>query len=597
MWIICESVSANRNNIPDGKITYTRDYLLQLGLSSHLTCTTDTFPDEIIRKNSSSAHNQKKVTRRGKKKGGIKARLKREKFKQRPLPSIILANVRSLRNKMDELQANVNHMHEYRSASILAFTETWLNKNDEESTTHIDGFAPPLRLDRDSERTGKQHGGGVCLYVNTRWCSTVVVREKLCTPDIELLAVSLRPFYLPREFPQLFIILAYIHPRANAVTATEHITSSLNRLEHISPDSPKFILGDFNHCSPDKSLKGFQQYVTCTTRRGRTLDKCYGSVPDAFRSIALPPLGTADHDTILLAPAYIPVIRRAKKVIKNIKQWTSDSIQALQGCFESTDWNNLLTPSNDMEEQVDTVSSYINFCVDNIIPSKTVTIFPNNKPWITKELKEILNKKKRIFFTGSESEKKEVNREVKRAIKTAKLKYKNKVEEKFTQGNLRSAWQGLKTMAAVNTVATNHKTIQVAGSSSTSLPNDLNSFFTRFETDNSTQLADTLTTLKPGDSTLTFKTEEVVRALRKTRENSSPGPDNISGRVLRFCAEQLGGVFQTLFQRSMDTSTVPQLWKHSIVIPIPKKSTINTLNDLRPVALTSLVSEGHGEGC
>ena len=179
-------------------------------------------------------------------------------------------------------------------------------------------------------------------------------------------------------------MLAYIHPRANAVTATEHITSSLNRLEHISPDSPKFILGDFNHCSPDKSLKGFQQYVTCTTRRGRTLDKCYGSVPDAFRSIALPPLGTADHDTILLAPAYIPVIRRAKKVIENIKQWTSDSIQALQGCFESTDWNNLLTPSNDMEEQVDTVSSYINFCVDNIIPSKTVTIFPNNKPWITK---------------------------------------------------------------------------------------------------------------------------------------------------------------------------------------------------------------------
>ena len=52
--------------------------------------------------------------------------------------------IRQLHNKMDELQANVNHMHEYRSAFILAFTETWLNKNDEESTTHIDGFAPPL---------------------------------------------------------------------------------------------------------------------------------------------------------------------------------------------------------------------------------------------------------------------------------------------------------------------------------------------------------------------------------------------------------------------------------------------------------------------
>lgn len=166
-------------------------------------------------------------------------------------------------------------------------------------------------------------------------------------------------------------------------------------LELISPDSPKFILGDFNHCSADKSLKGFQQYVTCTTRLGKTLDKCYGSVPDAYKSVALPPLGSADHHTILLAPAYTPVIRRTEKVVKNIKQWNSDSIARLQGCFESTEWNNLIASSNNINEQVDTVSSYISFCVDNIIPTKKVTIFPNNKPWITKELKEILNKKKK----------------------------------------------------------------------------------------------------------------------------------------------------------------------------------------------------------
>ena len=39
----------------------------------------------------------------------------------------------------------------------------------------------------------------------------------------------------------------------------------------------------------------------------------------------------------------------------------------------------------------------------------------------------------------------------------------------------------------------------------------------------------------------------------------------------------------------MDSHTVPQLWKHSTVIPIPKKSKPKSLNDLRPVALTSLV--------
>ncbi len=170
------------------------------------------------------------------------------------------------------------------TASIPTFMEMWLNKKDSDDMLHIDGFGPPLRLDRDTELTGKQHSGGVCLYVNTCWCSTVIVREEVCNSDIKLLAVSLRPFYLPREFPQLFFILLYIHPRANAPTAIEHIKTTQNRLEPVSPDSPKFIMGDLNHRSAEKSLKGFQQNVTCTTPLGKTLDICYGSIPDAYSS-------------------------------------------------------------------------------------------------------------------------------------------------------------------------------------------------------------------------------------------------------------------------------------------------------------------------
>lgn len=39
----------------------------------------------------------------------------------------------------------------------------------------------------------------------------------------------------------------------------------------------------------------------------------------------------------------------------------------------------------------------------------------------------------------------------------------------------------------------------------------------------------------------------------------------------------------------MKCSTVPQMWKHSTVITIPKKGPTKLLYDLRPVALTSLV--------
>ncbi len=274
-------------SLPDTQwTTYSRDLLLQLRLQSDQVVFTEKLPEVIQRKHtpdhSDSSHHKKKVTRRGKKKkAGVRARLKRGKVKHRTLPSVILTNICSLRNKTDELQANINHMYEYRTASILAFTETWLNENDSNDALHIDGFGSPIRLDRDSVLTGKHHGGGVCIYVNTHWCSSVVVREELCNPDIELLAISVRPFYLPREFPQIFIILVYIYPKAKASAATEHVKNTMNRLESVSPDAPKFLMGDLNHCSLDKTLKGFDQYIDCSTRFGKTLDKCYGSILNA----------------------------------------------------------------------------------------------------------------------------------------------------------------------------------------------------------------------------------------------------------------------------------------------------------------------------
>lgn len=72
------------------------------------------------------------------------------------------------------------------------------------------------------------------------------------------------------------------------------------------------------------------------------------------------------------------------------------------------------------------------------------------KPWVTKELKSVINKKKRTFYCGDPLEKKAVSREVKNEIKKAKIQYRRKIENKCSRGNLRAAWQGIKSMAAIN---------------------------------------------------------------------------------------------------------------------------------------------------
>ena len=324
-------------------------------------------------------------------------------------------------------------------------------------------------------------------------CQQKVVQHGLCSrstlpPDTGLLSISLRSFYLPREFPQLFFTLVYIHPRADASRAIEQNTGNIHKLDSISPDAPKFILGDFNHCSLNTTLKTYHQYVTCPTRFNKTIDLCFVTVPGVYTSLALPPLGSADHNSVLPAPVYKPVIQRVQRVVKTVKDWTEDSIACLQGCFDCTDWEMIDQMCTSFNELTDVISSYISFCVESVIPSKHITIFPNNKPWVTKDLKGALNKKKWVFFQGTTDEKKQVNREVwggggGGAIRKAKEKYRKKIESKFSGGCLRAAWQGIKNMAAVNKVsAPRGSRVSLQGVADEALPTHINSFFTRFET-------------------------------------------------------------------------------------------------------------------
>ena len=180
-----------------------------------------------------------------------------------PLPTVLLSNLQSIHNKLDELESWVKLMPKGRETCLLAFTETWLGESDWDEELSLSGFGSPFRLDRSADIANKRHGGGVCFYIDKRYCNTIIVRESICTPDIELLTTSLRPYYLPWEFQQLFFTV-YIHLRANTSAATQLIADATRRLDSISWDAPKFILGDFNHCKLDRTLKNI--WTVCVLR-------------------------------------------------------------------------------------------------------------------------------------------------------------------------------------------------------------------------------------------------------------------------------------------------------------------------------------------
>ena len=303
----------NDHNNGGQYVRYARELSLSLrprSASPQASFAADLPPECECAGNTVRAHRQRKGGRRG----GVRQRFRRRSTRP-PLPGVILGNVRSLRSKMDELHANVKFLTEYRDANLLCFSETWLDDTIDSRHLHVDGFGAPVRADR-TEASGKQKGGGLCFFINERWCSNCTVKRTLCTPDIELLSISCRPFYLPREFSTIFAVLVYVPPSANYTVAAETITQHMNELDNLSPSAPKLLLGDFNGCSLRTYIPTYKQYVTCMTRGNKIIDLCYCNIKNAYKSVSKPPLGTSDHNIIQLLPTYKSVLKTGKIIQK-----------------------------------------------------------------------------------------------------------------------------------------------------------------------------------------------------------------------------------------------------------------------------------------
>ncbi len=249
--------------------------------------------------------------------------------------------------------------------------------------------------------------------------------------------------------PQLFVTVVYIHPKANENDAAETLLHVMHKLQSLSPDAPNIILGDFNNCTLSKTFRNFYQYLTCPTRYNKTMDLCFGSVKGAYKSLLLPPQSTADHNCMYFIPVHRIALRGGKVLTKWVKNGMEDSLLTLQGCMDCTDWNVFVGPSKDIDELTDVVSSWVTYCEDIMIPDKTVKIYPDSKPWVSKSL---MNKKRQAFKWGSLSELKRLQKEVKYEVRRAKQTYKEEVEDKLCSNKLVSAWDLMKTMTGLQDI-------------------------------------------------------------------------------------------------------------------------------------------------
>ncbi|KAK3528439.1 hypothetical protein QTP86_034541, partial [Hemibagrus guttatus] len=134
---------------------------------------------------------------------------------------------------------------------------------------------------------------------------------------------------------------------------------------------------------------------------------------------------------------------------------------------------------------------------------------------------------------------------------------------------------------------TKYRPAPPACDSDASLADALNSFYARFEAQNDVTSRKTIP--PPEDQVLCLTTADVRKTLCRVNPRKAAGPDNIPGRVLRECAEQLADVFTNIFNISLSSAVVPMGLKTTTIILVPKKSPVSWLNYYRPVALTPII--------
>ncbi|KAM4582719.1 uncharacterized protein V3H82_006706 [Fundulus diaphanus] len=347
------------------------------------------------------------------------------------------------------------------------------------------------------------------------------------------------------------------------------------------------IAGDFNQANMKTVLPHFYQHVDFATRGENTLVLVYTNIKGAFRAAPRPHLGSSDHLTVMLTPAYRSLLIRAKPTVRQVRAWTEGAMEALQDCFECSDWDMFKAAATyedmiNIDEYAMTVSAYISKCIEDVSATKTIITRANQRPWITAEVRQALKARNSAFKSGYKDALRTARANLNRAIRLAKRNHSQKIQELFHDAsNTRSMWKGIWAITEYKTPS------PPVGEADADFLNGLNNFFGRFEALNNTPAVKAVPHQE--EEVLCLDAADVWKTLRRVNPRKAPGPENIPGRVLKECAGQLAGVLTDIFNTSLEQATVPACFKSASIIPVPKKPQVTCYNDYRPVALTPIM--------
>ncbi|MES9884550.1 MAG: reverse transcriptase family protein [Sedimenticola sp.] len=522
--------------------------------------------------------------------------------------NIMYTNADCLTNKIEELSGTAT----IENVDIIIVTETLpknrLNCDIAEIELQISGytlFGPQI-----SDYTGR----GIGIYLKEGLASIQLITTQYTNIEVTSVGIKLQ------NTDWLLIQCVYRSPNSQGNYMEElAIVLSYDNYNNIK-FSHRLVVGDFNFKDIDwdaeQSLHSeihpatqflekvrdsymFQHVKEATRiRQGESdsiLDLIFTNEENMVEKIHyLPPLGKSDHVVLQFTlTLYID------KPISSEQRfnYNKGNYRSINEELQKIDWNEALERSSTNEAWGD-FADIIQHNINEHIPVCKVPAKKYDTPWMTRTARETIKNKKRkwIKFINNRSEENRENyEEAKRKVNSETTKAKVEYEKQLATNiktDERNFWKYVKsktkTKDTIGNLENENGEIETDCKKRAEI---LNVFFTSvFTNEDTTNIPDFEERVFESPLINTQITEdEIKKSILKLKVSKSQGPDKCHPKFLVETIESLAKPLTLLYNKSLNESKIPDIWRVANISAIHKKGPKIKAENYRPISLTSVV--------